>query len=378
MWKLIGTFCAVIVLIGGGMGVSHAYSQKKAIATFLNKLGPEITLEVLNQNLSQDAHTHQLTHFVGEYLYTHEGVSGITRCKAYLSGACYHGFMIALITEHSIHNLDDVFQECTRSLAHEQPRNCAHAAGHGFLAHVGYAHLPDALLLCKKTFTQKEDITECFNGIFMQNNFGAFSAPPAGRWYKQDDPMYPCNTATVLEAGAHDSCWLMQSQLTLQNDSYPQFEHDVEKVGTYCAQFKTSIDRRLCLKGIGRQLQQITNNNPALIRAECSKIRDSLMARWCVYYAAQTAYYFGDREREAWSVNICSSEKPAHTHECELSILSGILWSYESKTEREAACTHLPIHFDRAECMIFIQNPEKLFSTLEELVYGTTSHATAR
>lgn len=338
----------------------------------LERVGPERAQEILNTNLPRDARAHQFAHEIGSTLYETDGPRGITRCAAYLSGGCYHGFMIRLIQERGMDALPHAVAECKSGLASEQPGNCAHASGHGILTYVGYDQLPTALEICKNNFNGR-DRDECWSGVFMQNNFGEFNVPPPGRWYHEEDPMYPCNESFVRAAGAHDACWLMQSQLTLQNDSYPHFERSTAKVGNYCSTLPAR-DRLTCLTGISRQLQQMYVTEEA-IRKECNTLALPIAQRWCLYMAAQTAYFFGERDPDSWPIRLCTNE--AYQSECRLSTIAGIVWAYEDTSARERACAQLPPPHDTKECTRLALAPEELYEILKN-VYGSETDARPR
>jgi hypothetical protein len=324
-------------------------------------VGQEAALEILDTRLPHDARSHQFAHLIDAALYE-VGFEGIVQCTPLLSGGCYHGFMIRLIEERGLDALPKAVAECKQGLAMEQPGNCAHASGHGLFSFVGYEDLPRAFRLCGEYFRGR-DRDECFNGVFMQNNFGEFNAPPADRWYRAEDPMYPCNEPFVLAASAHDACWLMQSQLSLQNDSYPQFGHSVAMVGSYCSTLSRR-DRLTCLTGISRQLQQLYGTEAA-IRRECGALARPLAQRWCLYFAAQTAYYFGERSAASWPVTLCLND--THPRECALSTMLGIVWTFEDPAARERACHELPPQYDRAECMRLALETDSLYEILNGL-----------
>lgn len=342
------------------------YAEKeKVLDAFIAKEGPRAAQEMLAR-LPPSADTHQLAHRIGEMLFKKHGEAGIAHCAPRLAGGCYHGFMIAAVTEGDSDELRSMHAACAEALQGGQPADCAHAMGHGFLAWKGHAELPQALDLCTAIFSESEFNEECFRGVFMQNNFQNSNPLPANRWYRQNDPMYPCRENQITERRASDACWSMQSMLTIQDDSYPQFGRSVPRVWKYCKALPRFEDAVTCLRGIAHQLQDLYDD-PARIRDECGTL-DRQSARWCFYFAAQTAYYFGERDAHSWPVIMCDAEESSTREECELSVFTGIMWAFAGERQRLEACADLPLSFDRAHCRSLVLNPTLLHTRLNEIM----------
>jgi hypothetical protein len=340
----------------------------------LQAIGAVKAQEVLVATMPIEARTHMIDHETGKFLYKTEGMTGLAKCKSYLTGACYHGFMTAMVTDHGLSDVGSLFGACAEGLAADQKLDCAHGLGHAFLQYVGYQNLPQALALCTQAFPHDRNMTLlCHNGVFMENNFGEFSVPPPDRWYRADDPMYPCYTKAIMGAGVHTACWFMQSQLTLNLSAYPQFSKDagapahaqpdaygdIAKVGAYCGTLSVAEDQSLCFHGIGLQIQRIAKNNLLTIRAQCGKLGVA-HSKQCVWTAAQTAYYFGDRSPRSDTLHVCETEIGTEKDACYEALYAALVWSHYDHKDQVAACRDLPEETYRASCAAWMESPAAL------------------
>ena len=332
--------------------------QIDAYHQLLQAVGPSEAQDILLSSMPNDSRTHMIQHEAGKYLYESEGLAGIGNCKNYFAGGCYHGFISAVIAQRGVADVKNIEGACERALSSDQQMQCAHGVGHGLLAEVaGYANLPQALDLCQQIFAGNDKkAVNCYDGVFMENNFGAFDVPPPGRWYKASDPMYPCKIPSVLDKpGAHDYCWGMQSQLTLHTDAYPQFGGDIKKVETYCESFSTGNDRGFCFEGIARQIQLTNGNNIAGMRSMCAQMSSGNVSQ-CIWSAAEAAYIYGDHSSDV--LMICESETGTQKDTCYATLEQGIAISYSLTSNRITACEKdLPEAAYQKSCAAWMQSP---------------------
>ena len=380
--RLKHTYIPVIVICVGVIGVAFfsTYKEHRAENTFaeavaskssfsdqilayqnlMKAVGASRAQEILVATFPDNSRTHMMDHQTGKFLYDTEGFTGIGDCKTYFAGGCYHGFISAAIADRGLSDFKEIVTNCKNDLSQEQVMQCAHGVGHGLLADVaGYTKLPDALALCQSLFTGDQKSTvNCYDGIFMENNFGEFSVPPSDRWYKASDPMYPCEISAVLDKpGAHTYCWGMQSQLTLHADAYPQFAGDVKKVGAYCNTL-VGDDTFICFEGLARQLQLSYSTDPARIQSECAKLGGSETVM-CVAQAAEAAYIYGNHSAE--TLGVCTNETGADKDNCYEALYEGFAISYSATSTRLTACTRdLPEDTYKEKCTAWMNSPAAL------------------
>lgn len=373
--KVVLVLAVVILCTGIGFWAYHAVRNLHAESTFaaktnkkngsftdalaayrtlMEQVGVATAQDILLRTLPNDSRTHMINHETGFFLYKREGVQGIRGCKPYFAGGCFHGFVEAHIAAHGYENIEALIESCRTLTAGEQEMQCPHGVGHAMLIAADYENLPGALALCEAAFPEdRKSRVHCYDGVFMENSFGAFSVPPADRWYQPDDPMYPCNEPEVLAyEGAHLYCWAMQSQATLRADAYPSLKGEVGAVGKFCATLSTAADHKLCIQGIARQLQWKYPNDFKAVERACEELPHH-ESRQCLWYAYKVAYIYGDRSKE--TMRMCE-EAGALQDMCYRIFFEGIAIAYSNQERRERACEELPGYQD--ECVTWMRSPQ--------------------
>jgi hypothetical protein len=328
-----------------------------AYRALMKNVGAPRAQDILVQIFPDNSRTHMIDHETGAFLYKTEGLSGIAQCKTYFAGGCYHGFISAVVAERGLGALAEIMGDCTSALSANQTLQCAHGVGHAMLADVaGYTQLPQALTLCQQAFAGDYKRTvNCYDGVFMENNFGAFSVPPPDRWYKASDPMYPCNIPEVLDKpGAHEYCWGMQSQATLRADAYPELEGDIVKVGAYCHSLSAD-DADICLEGLARQIQLQYGSDPAAIHQKCALLGGDAIV--CDAHAAEATYIYGPQT--AGALSVCMNVPAAQKNACYQPLFEGIAISFSATTTRLNACARdIPEDAYKIKCAAWINSAD--------------------
>src|SRR5437762_2668771 len=107
--------------------------QQAAIRTLLLRIGPEAAQEeLLRSGLPFTGQSHLIIHTVGSMIYKKFGAQGISHCRPYFLGGCFHGFLINAISERGPDAVLDVWPACQKA-GPAVPDECAHAVGHGLL-----------------------------------------------------------------------------------------------------------------------------------------------------------------------------------------------------------------------------------------------------
>jgi hypothetical protein len=330
--------------------------QIDAYRTLMRGVGAAHAQDILLKSFPDNSRTHMLDHETGKFLFDTQGYAGIGECKIYFAGGCFHGFISEVIAQRGLGDINAIVAGCKAALSQDQVEQCAHGVGHGLLEDIaGYEHLPEALSLCQSIFEGNHKSTvNCYDGVFMENNFGAFSVPPPGRWYKADDPMYPCNEPDVLDKpGAHEYCWGMQSQLTLHAEAYPFLGGDVAKVGAYCDSFSGN-DRALCFEGLARQLQLTYSGDTQKIHSQCAKL-DADESIMCDAHAAEAAYIYGDRS--ATTTSTCIDVIEPLKSSCYEALYQGFAIAFSATSTRLTACDRdVPEEAFKVRCAQWMQS----------------------
>jgi hypothetical protein len=343
---LLGTILFFIRQNGAEASAIHAFSraigadtsfqgQATAYKDLLASIGPDAQ-EVLLRYFPPNPRTHMLNHESGIFIYRTEGLSGIDDCRTYFNGSCYHGFVESMLADRGFGALDTVIALCSKGRPLEEARECSHGVGHAFLIAEGYKELPDAVARCRSSFASSTTaIGDCDDGVFMENNFGGFSVPPADRWYDASDPQFPCDAPQIrADSIAHESCWFMQSQATLNAGMYPALGGDPVNVAAYCATIRDAADRRTCDQGLARQIQAKAGTDLDQILRMCDGAYPA-DSQACYSDAAESAYGFG---AESTAIALCEASGPL-SDSCFQTLYERISsTSYHTLDERLAAC----------------------------------------
>jgi len=336
---------------------SSFIGKAKIYESLLKEVGADKAQDILAVSLPNDAESHLVDHETGTFLYQTKGLTGINDCKDYFGDGCYHGFIAAMVLDRGLSDIKNLVNVCEADLASDQQNRCAHGIGHGILDNVGYAHLKSAMALCKSTFENNiNGINYCFDGVFMEGKLGSYteSTTSASIYYDPSDPMYPCNTPEVVAAGAHDRCWISQSQRTLSSDYAGLFDGSIAKVTAYCALLGKKIDQLTCYMGIARQIALSSNNDLATVRAQCAQ-EGSTRAERCVWETMQVSYQFGDHTTP---LQVCETEKnPADRNGCYSELYIDIALSYSKTPYRISACAEIPDSSYKNECVTWMGTP---------------------
>lgn len=327
--------------------------QLSIYRAFIPSVNIERAQDALLSVLAPSVQAHAISHEAGFWLYETEGLRGLSKCKNYFNGGCVHGLVERYIEERGVPSTAEIIDACRNGRTFHEARECPHGAGHGFLLIAGYADLPRAVVLCREAFGEGEPVEDCFDGVFMENNLGAFARPPSDRWFKEDDPLYPCNDPHIAkDADAHRACWFIQSQTTLNPHMYPFIGGDIEQAVRYCESVPDA-DRDLCFVGLARQFQsKFSRDTEGVIRA-CALFGEH--ADTCMRDAAESAYAFGDYEG---GIALCMRSVSVQDA-CFRALFDRIAsTAYTTRAERIAACADMPEARRVEECKDFVKNAE--------------------
>ena len=367
----LAVVCAA--LVGGAMYVRHAreqntlsdfknrmnasHSVQSATATYralLQEVGADTAQDMLSEVMPDDSFSHLIAHEAGRFLYEQKGPSGIAQCKLYFGAACFHGFVIDMMLEHGLGDVQQLNKTCESELTGDQQSRCAHGIGHGFLELLGYQNIGDALDRCKTTFqSSSSDTNFCFDGVFMEAKINGYNASSTEGMYDVHDPMYPCNETWVLQAGAHERCWITQSQRTLMDTFAPLFNRSIGNVTAYCQRFPQGSDRDICFSGISRQILISAKDELGKIRMLCGEEGD-MFSDMCVLDALKVSYQFGDHEALP---SVCASDTGDTQSVCYTTLFTSIALSYSDMDHRLAACRAISVAEQRASCIEWMGTP---------------------
>lgn len=323
-----------------GSFTEHANAYRALLET----IGPDAQ-DILLANLPATPRTHMINHESGYFLYRTYNDAGLRLCKNYFNGGCYHGFVEEALVERGIGAIDDVVNACKGDRTLAQARECTHGAGHAILIAEGYEHLDKAAKRCRQLFPESDvAIEDCNDGVFMENNFGGFSIPPENRWFKEYDPLYPCNDPRIeTDAIAKRACLFLQMQSTLQVAKYPTLHGDISTVVQFCTEQSSALEQDMCFLGLARQIQARHVEDVSAIATSCA-LFPAERSPQCMAHAAESAYAFGS---PTTSIALCMQSG------IEPTCFAGIYARIGSTAERtlsgkKRACAALPAPYATA------------------------------
>jgi hypothetical protein len=327
---------------------SDLQKQTKLYTQLIARVGPqEAQEELYKSGLPFDGETHLLNHAVGDYLYKHVGVSGLSECKEYFLGSCYHGFILDAFTDKGFPVLGNIMDDCYKQgigIASQ----CAHAVGHGFLALYGYKNLPQALKGCDYLTNEssKFPTLNCYDGVFMENVYGLHQGYPSpDRWIKADDPFYPCDDPAI-SSKYEQACWMDQAFLLMGT-----YQGNLQKIANVCLQLKDSTLEATCFDNIARQIHPETGGSVDKAFQLCSL----MPSNWqdpCVVSVANAALSVGDGNEP---FQICARIDDSDKDNCYSQLLYQ-LDNYFTPDKKVGVCNNIEDSQWRQKCLSGARN----------------------
>ncbi len=265
--------------------------QAVELTKLLERVGPvEAQEQMLRSGLPFTGQTHLLIHTIGDYIYDKFGPSGLPYCKDYFLSACYHAFILNTLGDHGIQGMAETMASCNAAAPGVAPQ-CAHGAGHGFVAWHDY-DLIKAAKMCDELGEQTENFGyfNCYDGVFMENFWGVHEGKPSEkRWVKDDDIYYPCNDPRIPEKYLK-GCWANQATLI-----YQHFKGDLKKTAETCDSVLNEEYRDTCYDNLSRQIHPLTNGDAGKVFSLCKFATGKDREDECVLTNMSAYFSVGDK-----------------------------------------------------------------------------------
>lgn len=192
---------------------------KQAATYFLNRYQLEEILSVFKKNGVSSGllkGCHAVSHYLGQKEYKRlksiKAVFAKTKDDVCMSGTMHgaiEGFFMEIGVTNYEQNISKIQEAipsvCGEEKTYDNPLEydlCIHGLGHA-LMFVTDNDLILTLKLCDYIKTEKgQDF--CYSGSFMQNALDALSIDHPSKYFKPDDPIYPCN---ILENKYQEQCF---------------------------------------------------------------------------------------------------------------------------------------------------------------------------
>jgi len=260
---------------------------------------------------------HALSHLVGESLFRHAGLTGISSCTSEYGWGCYHGFAIAAFLEEGTELISKAEEMCKVGLVSAADSGgCLHGIGHGILAIHGYEYddLLDSLILCD-TLKNTSSQSGCYGGVFMEYNI----------WTMKHVTENTNEIRPLESADDHIALCLQvpnkysQSCLTEQAAWVIMHEPVFAAYGEACAQLSNE-QKEYCYQGLGRATPVVSPSYEVPVMVPlCLQISEAVGKSICLEQVIEIALTHG-AEIDA---DVCNLQLPDFARTCERNLQSG-------------------------------------------------------
>lgn len=260
---------------------------------------------------------HALSHLVGESLFRHAGLSGISNCTSEYGWGCYHGFAIAAFLEQGTELISRAEEICeVGEVSASDSGGCLHGIGHGILAIHGYEYddLLDSLILCD-TLKNTSSQSGCYGGVFMEYNIwtmkhlteNTIAIRPLG---SADEYLALCQQ---VPSKYSKSCYMEQAAWVIMHE--PVFA----AYGQACAQLENE-QKEYCYLGLGRATPVVSPSYEVPVMVPlCLQIAEALGQSICLEQVMEIAL----THNAEIAPEICALQLPDFARTCERNLRSG-------------------------------------------------------
>ncbi|MEK9160544.1 MAG: hypothetical protein AAB440_00710 [Patescibacteria group bacterium] len=234
--------------------------DNKETLRMLYQLGIKETMRKVAQDPAyerDDSACHGAAHVVGRMAFNLMGVDALAACTTQCFSGCIHGALqgMGVRSSGSIDALvDDIRVLCSELPTVFERSECIHGAGHGLLLFANYER-DDALAACRLLRT-REDINDCYTGVFMENLIGDGSEERF-----TDDLHYPCNE--YKDPAVVEACY------RLQPSRFIEAHGNVTEARAECMRAPAQA---ACFMRLGQLSGADTENPPAATEAFCATV----------------------------------------------------------------------------------------------------------
>lgn len=318
---------------------------KNAASDFLQHFTLAQVIDVFEKNEARPdffPRCHEVTHYLGreEYHKTGSIAEVYDQCSFACHGGCYHGAIEAYFDEKSFPVFsannsvigEEIRNVCGNSATYAKPRTyseCIHGIGHAMMF-ITDGELPQSLKLCDslQLLTDRET---CYGGVFMESSSSSTNIDHPGKFIKDDDPMYPCNS---LEEQYLKTCY------TYQSSHFSIITHyDWNRTIQLCLQVPENY-KQWCFRTIGTNQVGFTQNL-TIMKEDCDLIDNMQFENECVLGVVGSlgGRYVGDTQR---MLKFCFIVNKENKNVCYEQIAREILSWSQNKQELAIHCKEMP------------------------------------
>ena len=214
--------------------------------------GPEAALASLDYYAHEVANylpgdNHLRAHSVGKQIFLSNGLSteAFLRCGSSFNNGCMHGYIETAEDNIKGSSASSLADEICRPLltastySFNQKHFCYHGIGHAIMEDVDY-NLTESLAQCDAFGDQIAQIG-CWQGVFMENEWGYVSRITDNGTFSRTDPMAPCNKVAQK--------YVTQCYMNQEGYLFHIYNNDIKKAGQACLQ--AGVNAGICIESLG-------------------------------------------------------------------------------------------------------------------------------
>jgi plastocyanin len=254
---------------------------------------------------------HDMAHLVGQLIYKEQGLAGLSICDSSFAFGCYHGLMEVAFDKYKDKPNDVEYKkgllearDGCKAVGPEASGpyvSCIHGMGHGIITFREH-DLNKALSDCDTLEVGAR--TYCDDGIFMELSISAPS-----NFYKQADPIYPCD---AVADNYKTAC--ARSQVSVMRN---RFHLDTQAISNACNATKNEKISYHCTEALGFYMAQSNSENPEKVVSGCEEILNGDAQAQCKAAAAGELVFQNIRGWHDSVLTICESMNANYKTNCE-------------------------------------------------------------
>lgn len=280
-----------------------------------NRLQKESSIDIYNEvkrelELYDQATRHRAGHIFGQVLYESEGFEGIVICDQDLHYGCYHGLISQTVTHEKVDSIKRIDKKCVEQFGLYN-HACQHGIGHGLIEYLGSNQLDKILELCSG-LTWKHELLGCSGGAFMEYLMPAESKIGLA-YVKPIDPQAPYRPCDIVQDKYTPQCYYNLGQYY-----YHAYNRKPDPIFTLCNNLSSTLNRRMCLTGIGVAIALSNDNSAESIYDFCSQARDESTKTPCL--AGGGWMLFSNGQTRANADKICQTLSDGYRQKCQSDI----------------------------------------------------------
>ena len=250
---------------------------------------------------------HDMAHLVGQLLFKKYGFKGLSTCTPIFAFGCYHGLMQVAFDKNKPEEFQNKLVEAEKGCSAVGPTSspsywsCIHGIGHGVATFRDYK-IDKSLADCSTL--DKSISTYCYDGVFME-----FSNSAAPEFYKQSDPLYPCDT---VDEAYKSACARAQVQVMKL-----RFGMSAPAIADACLAGGNQTVAYHCVDAVGYSIAQGSQGDSRQVLSGCNAIKEAAAAAQCLAAAAGELVFQDTLGWQQSATAICVSLAGSYKASCD-------------------------------------------------------------